>query len=227
MRIAIFGLMLFTVVAPGLSQTSSTGPVVTSVVPAGAYRGGTTYLRLVGQNLSGASVSFDGSGVSATFDSTVGLPAVSVSPGAPLGTQHMTVATSAGTTSSCGSAPCTFQVIDSGAWQDLSNSPFPAGFNLGVVVRLLDGKVLFAGGYVIQLGQFLGSTAVWIFDPSAGQWEKTAPLLEASFTVAGCLLPDGRVLVIDGSGLAEVFDPSAGAWSKAGTTTPGEPILLA
>jgi hypothetical protein len=174
-------------------------PAVTSIVPAGEYQGSTTPILFIGQNLTGATVSFSGTGIS--WDQSTGYFMVTAD--APLGPQQVTISTPSGSTATCGSGPCTFQVIDSGTWQDLLGAP------AGATIRLLNDKILFAGG------------STKIFDPLSGQWTDIASNLQPSFP-SGLLLPDGRALV--GS---QIFDPSSGTWTKAGPTDPGVPVLLA
>ena len=89
-----------------------------------------------------------------------------------------------------------------------------------VAVRLLNGKVLVAGGDA-------AADSAELFDPSTGSWTVTGSLntTRASGHTA-TLLPDGKVLVaggvdIDGDGLAdvEIYDPTTGRWTATNSMT--------
>ena len=222
------GLLLLTMAVSGYSQSTgpSLPPVVTSIVPAGEYRGGTTAIRFIGKNLDGATFSFNGTGVSGGWNQSTGNWEVTVAPDGPLGPQQVTVSTPSGTTTSCGAGPCLFQVIDSGTWQDLNGSPLQE--RPQAIIRLLDERVLFVGNLALFAGDHTAHTFSWIFDPASGQWTNPTPLPESfSSSLPGILLADGRALVIDVEGLVQIFDPASGTWTIAGTTTPGTPMLLA
>ncbi len=81
--------------------------------------------------------------------------------------------------------------------------------------RLLDGKVLFAGGAGESQTHLVSKTAE-IYDPATGVFTATEPLLEEFRGHAAVLLKDGRVLVTGGPFVshAEVFDPVSGSWTK-------------
>src|SRR5260370_323094 len=157
------GLLLLTITVSGYSQSTgpSLPPVVTSIVPAGEYRGGTTAIRFIGQNLDGATFSFNGTGVSGRWDQSTGNWDVTGAPDAPLGPQQVTVSTPSGTTTSCVTGPCLFQVIDSGTWQDLNGFPLEEAPN--AIIRLLDDKVLFVGNLSSFPGDPTPHTFSWIF----------------------------------------------------------------
>lgn len=88
-----------------------------------------------------------------------------------------------------------------------------------VAVRLVNGKVLAAGGS--------GFTASDLYDPATGRWSITGDLVPARSQFAGVLLPNGKVFVAGGrnqtSGMtdfpplasAEFYDPATGSWSAA------------
>jgi len=91
-------------------------------------------------------------------------------------------------------------------------------------VRLLDGRVLVAGGDSSEdVPRF---TSAEIFDPHTGQWtatgDMTAGRSEAEY--AGVLLRDGRVLIPGGHtafetpvATADLYNPKTGTWSPAGS----------
>ena len=71
---------------------------------------------------------------------------------------------------------------------------------------LPNGKVLIAGG---------GSATVELYDPSTGTFTATAAMTASGVGLA-TLLPDGRVLLIEGRN-AELYDPSTGTITGAGS----------
>jgi len=91
-------------------------------------------------------------------------------------------------------------------------------------VRLLDGRVLVAGGSGANNEADL--TSAELYDPESGTWSATGNMLKPH----GCcgfpatLLRDGKVLVsdvddptvYDGIPGAEVYDPATGTWSSTG-----------
>lgn len=93
-----------------------------------------------------------------------------------------------------------------------------------VAVRLLNGKVLAAGGS--------GFTPSDLYDPATGRWSVTGDLVPARGAFAGVLLPNGKVFVAGGrdqtpgtTGLAPLasakfYDPATGSWSA----TPDMPV---
>ncbi len=89
-------------------------------------------------------------------------------------------------------------------------------------VRLLDGRVLVAGGD--RYSPIGAETTVEIFDPGASTWATAAPLNEGRFDHDMTVLPDGRVLVVGGSSdpangesgalsSVELYDPVADTWT--------------
>jgi hypothetical protein len=91
-------------------------------------------------------------------------------------------------------------------------------------VRLLDGRVLVAGGDSSE--EEPRFTSVEIFDPHTGQWTATGDMTtgrsEAEY--AGVRLRDGRVLIPGGHtafetpvASADLYDPRTGTWSQAGS----------
>lgn len=99
------------------------------------------------------------------------------------------------------------------------------------VTRLLDGRVLFAGG-VSGPAQYStpGLATTELYDPTTGQWAAGPPMSQARAYHNAVLLADGRVLVAGGisrtSGgtagslsSAELFDPVANTWTATGAMT--------
>src|SRR5262249_3699891 len=97
------------------------------------------------------------------------------------------------------------------------------------LTRLLNGKVLAAGGFNTN-----GATAsADIYDPATAQWTPTNPLQTPRGLHSATLLPDGRVLVAGGEDLqptppganpvdsalasAEIYDPATGQWTPTGS----------
>jgi hypothetical protein len=91
--------------------------------------------------------------------------------------------------------------------------------------RLLDGRVLIAGG--LSPAVTLMAQAE-IFDPATGTFAAIPPMSTARRSHTATVLPDGRVLVAGGLTLAgaaiataEIFDPASGTWSPTGSLNTG------
>lgn len=92
-------------------------------------------------------------------------------------------------------------------------------------VRLANGKVLVLGGDRGSPSRNR-TNSVELYDPETGQWSATGDLIFARELATATLLPNGKVLVVGGSGTgadlnalasAELYDPATGSWSPAGT----------
>src|SRR5262249_43968375 len=83
-----------------------------------------------------------------------------------------------------------------GKWMRIARMHRARAFH--VAVRLLDGRVLVAGGYGCYGGCDLAS--VEIYDPRAKSWTLATPMLTPRAFFAAALLHGGRVLVAGGRG---------------------------
>ena len=91
-------------------------------------------------------------------------------------------------------------------------------------VRLLDGRVLVAGGSDDE-----NDTSAELYDPDSGTWSATGNMLRPHAGFPATLLRDGRVLVGDVDDPAadnrvngaEVFDPESGTWTATGKMVNG------
>jgi hypothetical protein len=95
-------------------------------------------------------------------------------------------------------------------------------------VRLLDGRVLVAGGHNGEPRVDL--TSAELYDPASGTWSATGSMVHPhGFGFAATLLRDGRVLVSDvtdgdtdhPSYGAELYDPTSGTWTYTGSLDTG------
>jgi hypothetical protein len=108
-----------------------------------------------------------------------------------------------------------------GMWSLTSGLPAPVGSGL-IAIRLMDGRVLAAGG-----GNRCGSvfSTAALFDPTTNSWSVTGSMTIPREFHSAVLLPDGRVLVAGGATSApfnfvtsaEVYDPGTGTWSAVGS----------
>ncbi len=105
------------------------------------------------------------------------------------------------------------------SWNNAST--FPDSRTAGMMVKLPNGKVLYAGGHN---GSFTWLTTCALFDPDTRSWAYTGSMATARAQSALVLLDSGLVLVAggnNGSGTAldscELYDPDAGTWSVTGS----------
>src|SRR5262245_57457814 len=98
----------------------------------------------------------------------------------------------------------------------------PEGFT---ATLLANGKVLVVGGYNQYLPYpkcFQNSTE--LYDPVSQVWTRTGDLNYGRYAHSATLLPNGKVLVVGGSGgiggignSAELYDPATGVWTTTGS----------
>jgi N-acetylneuraminic acid mutarotase len=95
-----------------------------------------------------------------------------------------------------------------------------------MAISLPDGDVLLAGGYNGGGSACTDTDPVdtEIYDPSTGQWSYAGNLPHGWLGGAMVLLPDGKVLMVDGNETgsgpfaeAVIFDPATNQWSEAAT----------
>ncbi|MDP1827521.1 MAG: kelch repeat-containing protein [Archangium sp.] len=108
---------------------------------------------------------------------------------------------------------------------------------------LPDGRVLVAGGFT-NLGSPNSRDTAELYDPVAGTWTGTGPLITRRYSQTATLLPDGRVLAIGGVsesvtlGSTELYDSTLGTWAAGAplnvlrnnhtaTLLPGGVVLVA
>jgi hypothetical protein len=91
-------------------------------------------------------------------------------------------------------------------------------------VRLLDGRVLVAGGLSAQEGPLKSAE---IYDPANGTWSATGDMIVAMEQGNGILLHDGRVLVLAGP-RPQLYDPTLGTWTEVtgGTASSGAAAVV-
>lgn len=90
-------------------------------------------------------------------------------------------------------------------------SPMTTSRRSPTATRLLDGRVLVAGGY-------LAEDTSEVFDPATGTFAKSGDLTFPRDGHTATLLADGRVLIAGGLDIvpAEVWDPATGAFTTVG-----------
>lgn len=136
----------------------------------------------------------------------------------------------AGPSASPSATPTAPAVSDpAGSWIATGTMTTPRSWY--TAVRLLDGRVLVAGGDGMPVGATSiqrGLTSAELYDPAIGSWSSTGSLLHPWGGFRATLLRDGRVLVGDNDEVdnvpnhgAELYDPDTGTWSAAGDV-PGE-----
>lgn len=121
------------------------------------------------------------------------------------------------------------------AWT--KGAPMGTARRLHSVTLLRDGRVLIAGGFACcivegQTATEFATALAEIFDPVTGLFTPTRPMAVGRALHQATLLPDGRVLVSGGFGVAsspgapgpeqaEIFDPATGTFAPAGELQAG------
>ena len=117
----------------------------------------------------------------------------------------------------------------SGIFSPAGNTLFNHGQN-ATATRLLDGRVLIAGGLFTP-------GAAEIYDPATGNFSLAGSLNQPRFAHTATLLPDGRVLVVGGAEnastgfisttTAEIYDPATNSFSFTGSLNTGRDFHVA
>jgi hypothetical protein len=100
--------------------------------------------------------------------------------------------------------------------------------------RLLDGRVLLAGGEAaLDGGGYEFTASCEIYDPATNTWSATGSLNEGRDFHQAVLLADGRVMVAAGLDIqilksVEIYDPATGTWSytQSMLNPPGGNLVL-
>ena len=120
----------------------------------------------------------------------------------------------------------TAELYDPGSGSWTATGSMNGGRILHTATLLPDGKVLVAGGADGLTETSVNALAsAELYDPSTGSWSATGNLTQARARHTATLLPNGKVLVVGGSGSgsgtdslasAELYDPSTGSWTATG-----------
>ncbi|HEY6854066.1 MAG TPA: PKD domain-containing protein [Gemmatimonadales bacterium] len=111
-----------------------------------------------------------------------------------------------------------------------------AGRSDHIALRLLDGRVLVAGG---RSDGRTGLATAELYDPATGTWAATGSMTTGRFAHTAVLLADGRVLVVGGvpfnsscadpptATSAELYNPATGTWTRTGNLAFGRASAVA
>jgi Galactose oxidase, central domain len=93
----------------------------------------------------------------------------------------------------------------------------PASRHFHTATRLLDGRVLIAGGETPSEG--MGTATSELYDPKTATFSPTGSMTTPRIFHTATLLHDGRVLMAGGNGdsSAEIYDPVTGTFSSTGS----------
>jgi len=95
-----------------------------------------------------------------------------------------------------------------------------------VLVRLMDGRVIMAGGILSAGRNTAASAEVEVYDPSHDSWAQLPPMPAPQYDATGVLLADGSILIAGGEATfaafagappvtnAVLFDPAKNTWTK-------------
>jgi N-acetylneuraminic acid mutarotase len=120
----------------------------------------------------------------------------------------------------------TAELYDPGSGSWTATGSMGGGRILHTATVLPDGKVLVAGGADGVTETSVNALAsAELYDPSTGSWTATGNMRQARARHTATLLPNGKVLVVGGSGSgpgtdslasAELYDPMSGTWTATG-----------
>src|SRR5690348_7544346 len=111
-----------------------------------------------------------------------------------------------------------------------------AGRSDHIALRLLDGRVLVAGG---RSDGRTGLATAELYDPATGTWAATGSMTTGRFAHTAVLLADGRVLVMGGvpfnsscadpptATSAELYNPATSTWTRTGNLAFGRASAVA
>jgi N-acetylneuraminic acid mutarotase/uncharacterized protein YjdB len=105
-----------------------------------------------------------------------------------------------------------------------SGAPTGLGTAVHTATLLPNGKVLEAGGVMLQDAVFVETTvaSAALYDPATNSWSAAPSMANARTAHSATLLPNGLVLIAGGSyaaplASAELYDPTTNTWSAAGS----------
>ncbi|RKI36567.1 hypothetical protein D7Y27_28020 [Corallococcus sp. AB004] len=101
-----------------------------------------------------------------------------------------------------------------GSWSYTGSMSQPR--NRAATVKLLDGRVLLAGGTTPQSTNPLSAE---FYDATTGTWTATGPMLAR--IEKSELLPDGRVLGLASGQIVQIYTPATNAWTSLGALPTG------
>ncbi len=203
----------------GAPPQSIVSPRITRISPSVFLRGTTTTALIDGADLRDVTAVVASRGdisasIVAVRDSAVELTLVTA-PDAAFGRVTLSVMSPAGFDF------VIFSVV-SGKWSQSQAGPF-LGRDGGTLTKLLDGRLLLAGGS----DRFLVTE---LYEPDSDTWSAAGFLTEPREGHTATLLPDGRVLVVGGpiGGVLETTGGTAELWDAASKSwTPTEPMSAA